>query len=77
MWVGTETGILKGGWLSPASGTGGYPPLATAARLTLAPRRGKPSAQTGDELHGGGTAATRGGGERPVLGRGRRDSGKR
>lgn len=56
---------------------GGYPPLATAARLTPASRRGEPSAQTGSELHGGRTAAARGGGERPVLGRGRRDSGER
>ncbi|XP_039113627.1 WD repeat-containing protein 74 isoform X3 [Hyaena hyaena] len=35
---------------------------------------GEPSAQRGSELHGGRTAAARGGGERPVLGRGRRDS---
>lgn len=76
VWVGTETGILKGGWLGPASGSGRYSPLATAARLTPASRRGEPSAQTGGELHGGGTAAARGGGERPVLGRGRRDSGE-
>ncbi|XP_059875061.1 WD repeat-containing protein 74 isoform X3 [Delphinus delphis] len=32
------------------------------------------SAQTSDQLHAVGTAAARGGGERPVLGRGRRDS---
>lgn len=45
--------------------------LETLVRLTLASRRGESSAQTGGEFHGGGTAAARGGGERPVLGRGR------
>lgn len=77
VWIGTETGILKGAWRGRASGSAGGRPLASPTRLTPATRRGEPSAQTGGELHGDGTAAARGGGERPVLGRRRRDSGER
>lgn len=64
-------------WVAgPGLGKCGSRPPGTLARLTPASRRGEPSAQTGSKLHGGRTAAARGGGDHPVLGRGRRDSGE-
>ena len=51
--------------------------FATLMRLSSVSRRSEPSAQTGGELHGVRTAAARRGGERPVLGCRRRDTGER